>query len=40
MVVPLELCDAMGPNLKVSVGTIVDLCYTCMNLLYYVEIVV
>ena len=40
MVVLWELCDAVGPDLKASMDTAVDLCYACINLLYCVEMFV
>ena len=40
MVVPWELCDVVGPDLKASMDIVVDLCYACINLLYCVEMFV
>ena len=40
MVVLWELCDAVGPDLKASMDTTVDLCYACINILYCVEMFV
>ena len=35
---PWELCDAVDPDLKEGMGTVVDLCYACENLLCLLEI--
>ena len=35
---PWELRDAVNPNLKEGMDTIVDLCYARENLLYLLEI--
>ena len=37
---PWELRDAVGLDLKKGVGTVVDLCYTCGNLVCCVEMFV
>ena len=37
---PWELRDAVDPDLKEGIGTVVDLCYARENLLYLLEIFV